>query len=178
MILCPFGDLFLIADLNIACVDVPALPTMGEATKAFAEGTDRMKGLPKTHHTISVFTSVMIGSMVAQMIGGITDASSMIMTMRLPWLCKPAKASGLCSFQGRRSTRHVCSCAGSALISAVAVSSKKVRPRNSRYHFRSSARLRVDRLRFVGCGQMPLQSRQVAMLQSKIQQVSAVLPTP
>ena len=74
--------------------------------------------------------------------------------------------------------RQVCSWATSREMSAVEVNSKKVCPRNSRNHFRSSALNLVVSIDSVDAVTIPRVSPAVVIAHSTIQHTRAVLPIP
>src|SRR6266704_6056532 len=76
---------------------------------------------------ISVFSSSITPSAVSKTICGISLASSMMKTNRLPLLCKPANAAGFCSLQGTKSKRQVSLCFSSTdLIEVMDLSNQLV----------------------------------------------------
>ncbi len=135
-------------------------------------------GLPNTHQIISVFSSVRAPSVTSQMTSGMAEASSNTTRMRLPWLCRPAKASVFRSLHGTISMRQVFSWSLSLAKRAVAVSSNSSLPMKRRYHFATSAHVFVFSWFSVLAVTTPFVPSKVEMAQRTIQATRADLPIP
>ena len=134
--------------------------------------------LPKATQIISVSLSVSAPSDTSQMILSIALASSKIITIRLPWLCNPAKASVLFLLHGTASIRHVFSCAGSLAWILVASKSNQWRAIKSGNHFASSAHVFVLSCVDVFAVTTPFVSVNVDNDQRINHETSADLPIP
>ena len=137
-------------------------------------------GLPNAAQRISVFSSVSAPSATSQIGSAIFDASSKISTKRLPWLCRPANASVLCSDHGTRSMRQVRSCCGSAekIAFTVTLNICRISSTSSRCHLASCGCVLVFSWLSVLAVTTPIVPTQVAMLQRMIHDTSADLPMP
>ena len=92
---------------------------------------------------ISVRSSVSAPSATSHTRSLMDEASSKTRRMRLPWLCKPAKASVLVSDHGTISQRQVRSCFGSRAVIDVAPKLHQCLCSASLYHFASSGHVLV-----------------------------------
>jgi hypothetical protein len=72
-------------------------------------------GLPNAIQITSVLASVPAPSATSHTLSAMAEPSSITIRMRLPSLCRPAKASVLFSLQGVASARQLFSASGSAL---------------------------------------------------------------
>ena len=107
------------------------------------------------------------------------EASSKITTMRLPWLCRPAKASERSFDHGIWSMRHVfCRSGSPAMKMAVAVSVNSWRAMNNWYHLPNSAHVFVRSCVSVFAVTTPRVSALVLMAHRIAQDTSALLPMP
>jgi len=100
-------------------------------------------GLPRQSQMISVRSSVSAPSATSHTRSLMDEASSKTRRMRLPWLCKPAKASVLVSDHGTISQRQVRSCFGSRAVIDVAPKLYQCLCSASLYHFASSGHVLV-----------------------------------
>src|SRR6185312_9898443 len=99
-------------------------------------------------------------------------------TIRLPLLCKPAKASVLFSLQGMRSIRHCLSCAFSLTEIVVAPMFHQCEVIASRVHLQISGQVFVASWLSVFAVTTIRQSSQVSFAQLHTIAIRAVLPIP
>src|SRR5690606_880386 len=135
-------------------------------------------GLPKATQIISVRSSVSAPSATSQILSEMADASSNTSSTRLPSLCRPAKASELCSDQGTASIRQVLEFSGSACSRLVALNLNQWEVRLSRCHFATSGQVLVRSWFSVFAVTTPFVCGHVSIAHLTIHDTSADLPIP
>ena len=135
-------------------------------------------GLPNATQIISVSSSVSAPSATSHTLSAIAEASSNTSKILLPLLCKPAKASVLCSLHGTKSARHVFACDLSLTAILVADTSNHSRVILKRCHFPTSGAVFVRNCVSVLEVSTTLQSSQVLKAQFTNIPINADFPIP